>query len=65
MAGRIWTLLRASFACCGFVFVLAISSAHAQSQGVAHRTPNALFVPAVVLIGAGALLAYRRSRPTD
>ena len=64
MPTRTWTLLRASFACCGFVFVLA-SSAYAQSQGVDRHAPSALFIPAIVLIGAGALLAYRRSRPTD
>ena len=65
MAATIWTLLRASFAAIGLVVVLAIGSAHAQTQVGSHRVPSPLFVPAIALIGAGAYLAYRRSRPTS
>ncbi len=65
MATMIRTLLRASLAAVGFVIVLTIGSAHAQSQGAPHRAASPLFVPAIALIGAGAYLAYRRSRPTS
>ena len=65
MAAMIRTLLRMSLGAAALVTLLATGSAHAQSEPTPHRAPSPLFVPALVLIGAGGYLAYRRSRPTD
>jgi hypothetical protein len=65
MTATLRTLLRMSIGAVGFTFILAAGSAFAQDQGTQHRTPSPLFVPAIGLIGAGAYLAYRRSRPTN
>ena len=65
MAAMIRTLLRMSLGAAALVTLLATGSAHAQSEPTPHRAPSPLFVPALVLIGAGGYLAYRRSRPTS
>lgn len=63
MTAMIRRLLRVSFAAIALMFITG--SAYAQSPGASHHAPGPLFVPAIALIGAGAYLAYRRSRPTD
>ncbi len=64
MSVVICRLLQMSFAATVLAFVIA-TPAHAQSEAIPHRAASPLFVPAFALIGAGAWLAYRRSRPTD
>jgi hypothetical protein len=63
MAAMIRTLVRVTFAPT-LILLSVIGSAQAQSQPV-HHAASPLLIPALVLIGAGAYLAYRRSRPTN